>query len=289
MSITIRSSQIPVRDGEFHLLQAGPANGSPVLFLHGWPEDASAWSSIMRLAAAKYRCLAVDLPGIGGSRISPLRGETDYLAGLLREFVDTLGLKDLTLVGHDIGGMVTFAYLRRFDDLRAAVIMNTVIPGIAPWEQVLVNPYIWHFAFHSVPGLPEMLVRHEVRAYFDYFYNAIAANPNAITPSARQHYARSYADPAALSQGFEFYRAFRQDAKDNALHGPTISTPLLYLRGSAEGGDIADYAAGLASAGIQAVHTVLLEGAGHFAPEEAPENVWAVVEAHIAASTGRTE
>jgi pimeloyl-ACP methyl ester carboxylesterase len=42
-----------------------------------------------------------------------------------------MGLVDVTLVGHDVGGMVTFAYLHRHRDLARAVIANPVVPGIA--------------------------------------------------------------------------------------------------------------------------------------------------------------
>lgn len=91
--------------------------------------------------------------------------------------------------------MVTFAYLKQFPELRRAVIMDTVIPGIPPWDTVLANPYIWHFAFHSIPALPEKLVQREVRAYFDFFYDAISANTDAISEEARNRYTASYTNP----------------------------------------------------------------------------------------------
>lgn len=42
------------------------------------------------------------------------------------------------------------------------------------------NPYIWHFVFHSLPELPELLVYGKQAAYFDYFYNEISKDPSAI-------------------------------------------------------------------------------------------------------------
>ena len=36
--------------------------------------------------------------------------------------------------------------------------MNTVVPGLGPWEDLLANPRVWHFALHQIPGLPETLV-----------------------------------------------------------------------------------------------------------------------------------
>jgi pimeloyl-ACP methyl ester carboxylesterase len=286
MPFTLRESHVSAAGAELRVLQAGPADGDPVLFLHGWPQDASAWIPVMEHAAEGHRCLAVDLPGIGGSSIPEARGDKAYLAGIIRELVQALQLTDLTLVGHDAGGMIVFSYLRAYPDLRAAVIMDTVVPGIPPWQRVLAHPAIWHFAFHAIPELPEILVAGHQRRYFDYFFDAISARPRAIPPSARDRYAASYRDPASLRQGFELYRALTADAGANAQSGGSSDTPTLYLRGSAEGGDLAVYRDGLVAAGLRSVRTALVDGAGHFAPEEAPAEVWAAISAHIAGAGG---
>lgn len=264
------------------MVESGPVSADPIVFLHGWPEDWSAWTRIIELVGDNYRCIALDLPGVGGSRLVAPRGDKFYLAGLIRELIAALDLKNVTLVGHDVGGMVGFAYLKQFPTLRSAIIMDTAIPGIPPWESVLTNPYIWHFAFHSIPALPEKLAQNNVRAYFDYFYDAISADPGAIPESARSRYAASYAAPVALTQGFEFYRAFRTDEDDNNRSTDEICTPILYLRGSSEGGNLADYATGLRNAGLTNLNTGAIEGAGHFAPEEAPEQVWKAIISHLA-------
>ena len=81
------------------------------------------------------------------------------MAAVVHSLIETMGLKDLTLVGQDVGGMITYAYLRMFPNIRRSVIMDVVIPGITPWEQALTNPYLWHFAFHSIPRVPETLVQ----------------------------------------------------------------------------------------------------------------------------------
>jgi hypothetical protein len=52
--------------------------------------------------------------------------------------------------------------------------MDVVIPGIPPWENVVRNPSIWHFGFHAIHRLPEILVGGKELAYFDFFYEALA-------------------------------------------------------------------------------------------------------------------
>lgn len=285
MSTTFRHLQVPVSGGSIHAVASGPSDASPIVFLHGWPQDSSAWAEVMHAAGDEHHCIALDLPGIGGSSLSVPRGDKAYLAGLIHELIVALDLRDVTLVGHDAGGMIVYSYLRLFDDLRAAAILDTVIPGVPPWESVLANPYIWHFAFHSIPDLPEALVHGRQRPYFDYFYDAISANPSAITDEARERYAASYSEQSALTQGFELYRSLRADAEQNARSTGTISTPVLYLRGDREGGNIHDYADGFRGVGLDTLTTRIVEGSGHFAPEESPAEVWAAISSQLLRTT----
>lgn len=197
----------------------------------------------------------------------------------MRGLIKVMALQDVTLVGHDVGGIVTYAYCRMFQDLKLAVIMDVVIPGIDPWEQVLRNPNLWHFAFHSIPDLPERLVQGHQREYFDYFYDAISAEPSKITAEARAVYAQAYATDSALAAGFNWYRAFPRDAAANkeAESRAPMATPLLYLRGEKEGGKVEEYLDGFQAAGFAHLDHALVPNAGHFPQEEAPENTWRLI------------
>jgi len=110
---------------------------------------------------------------------------------------------------------------------------STVIPGIDPWDEVLRNPRIWHFAMHPIPARPERLVQGRQREYFDFFYDVLSPDPTRITAPARAAYAQAYAqDSAALSAGFNWYRTLAQDAIDNqeASRQAAVTTPVLYVR-----------------------------------------------------------
>jgi pimeloyl-ACP methyl ester carboxylesterase len=276
---TFRHRQVTVAGSSLHVVEAGDPEAAPFLFLHGWPESWHSWRQIMTVASGQVRAIAMDLPGVGESTGDPTDGSKRQLAAVVHDLVETMGLRNLTLVGQDVGGMVTYAYLRTFPDLMQSVIMDVVIPGIDPWEQVLANPYIWHFAFHSIPELPERLVQGHQAEYFDYFYDAISADPSKITAEARAVYAQAYATGGALTAGFNWYRTFPQDAAANkeANSQATMTTRLLYLRGEKEGGQIGDYLDGLRSAGMTHVDHALVPNAGHFTQEEAPEDTWRLI------------
>jgi pimeloyl-ACP methyl ester carboxylesterase len=271
-----RHTHVTVAGSSLHVVEAGDPEAIPFLFLHGWPESWQSWRQIMTMASRQVRAIAIDLPGIGESTGDPTDGSKHRLATALRGLIETMGLNNLTLVGQDVGGMVTYSYLRRFSDLTSAVIMDVVIPGIDPWEQVLRNPYLWHFAFHSLPELPERLVQGHQSEYFDYFYDAISADPSKITADARAVYAEAYATDSALTAGFNWDRTFPHDAAANKEPGNQlpVETRLLYLRGEKEGGQINDYLDGLRSSGIRHVEYALVPNAGHFTQEEAPEETW---------------
>jgi pimeloyl-ACP methyl ester carboxylesterase len=280
MSIELRHTHLNVGDGTLHVVEAGDPHGRPYLFLHGWPESWRTWSDVMTLAAPDARAIAIDLPGVGESTATAGRGVKRHVAVRVHELIQTLGLTDLTLVGHDAGGMVAYAYLRQYPQIARVVIMNTVIPGVEPWTEVLKNPYIWHFGLHTVPALPETLVQGHQAEYFDYFYDVLSVDPARISPASRAAHAAAYSSDAALTAGFDLYRAFAQDARDNTAFAKTapVDTPLLYLRGDGEGGDIATYARGFRDAGIQNLTTAVVTDAGHFAQEEVPAQVWELID-----------
>ncbi|WP_433473864.1 alpha/beta fold hydrolase [Spirillospora sp. CA-142024] len=282
MSTDLRHSKVTIGELALHVVESGPPEGRPFLFLHGWPESWRTWLDVMDAAGAgrpDARIIAIDLPGIGGSAGGAGGGSKLRLAETIHALVRHLDLTGVTLVGHDAGGMAAYSYLRRFDDAERVVIMNTVIPGVDPWNEVLRNPYIWHFGLHAVPDLPEALVQGRQAEYFDYFYDVLSADPSRISAASRAAHAAAYGSDAALTAGFDLYREFPQDALDNSAFAEAgaVDIPLLYVRGDREGGDIDAYARGFHDAGVKNLTTATVADAGHFAQEEQPAEVWRII------------
>jgi pimeloyl-ACP methyl ester carboxylesterase len=275
-----RHQQVTVGDADIHVVEAGDPGAPPFVFLHGWPESSRTWAQIMTLAAGSARAIAIDLPGVGESAGAATDGSKRQIAGVVDQFLSVMGLTGVTLVGHDIGGMVTYAYLRAYQGIDRAVIMDVPLPGVAPWEEFVRSPFLFHFALHAVPDLPERLVQGRQADYFGYFYDALSADPSKITADARHAHEAAYASDSALTASFSWYRAFPRDVEDSqrASAGPPVSTPLPYLRGERErGGDIAPYVQGLRDAGVTNVQGALVPGAGHFTQEEAPAEAWRLI------------
>jgi pimeloyl-ACP methyl ester carboxylesterase len=281
---TMDHRQIVVDGLDIHVAEAGAAERPPILFLHGWPESWMAFARIMESLSREWRVVAIDLPGIGQSASPAPSNDKRTLAKYVRGVILALNLRNVTLVGHDIGGQIVYAYLHAYaNDVRQAVIMSVAVPGVEPWPQVVRNPLIWHFAFHAIPDLPERLVQGHQADYFAYFYDAISARPRAVDARAREAYAAAYSRPEALRTGFEWYRAFKRDEQDNRrVQHETVRTPVLYLRGAAEQGlELERYVEGLRAGGLTAVEGQTIPDSGHFGPDEQPEAVVGLLRAFL--------
>ena len=277
----ITHTTIEVEKGRIHIAQSGLPSNPAILFLHGWPENWRSYEKVMELAGKTLFAVAIDLPGVGDSVFPGAPFLKVEIAKLVHQVVKKINLNDLTIVGHDVGGQVAFSYLHEYpSEIRAAIILDVVIPGLPPWEDVLRNPYLWHFAFHSIPKLPETMVTGKEKEYFEFFYNAISAHPERITPQAKDEYVRAYSNQDSLTTGFNWYRGFSEDSKYNKKlieQRKTIVTPVLYMRGERSGGNLEQYAAGFADAGLQNLKTKIVPDSGHFIAEEQPDYVWSSI------------
>jgi len=250
---------------------AGKPQNQALLLLHGWPHNRQVYAPVIDTLAADFFTIVPDLPGIGESIGSPQSAEKAELANIVLSAAEQLGATNIVIAGFDVGGMIAYAAAREYGArIRGAVVANTVIPGVEPWSKVISNPHIWHFAFHAVPSLPELLVTGHEREYFDFFTNFLAGRKEAVTSAYRSAFAAAYTRSDALTAGLDWYRAFDADAKTNARH-KRISTPILYLRGDADGRGIDDYVAGLRDMGAENVTSTVIKGSGEFLPLEAPD------------------
>jgi pimeloyl-ACP methyl ester carboxylesterase len=86
--------------------ESGPAEGPPVVLLHGFPDDVRAYDGVApALAAAGWRVLVPYLRGYGPTRFldsrTPRSGQQAALGGDLKDFLDALGIERASLAGYD--------------------------------------------------------------------------------------------------------------------------------------------------------------------------------------------
>src|ERR1700735_1860181 len=86
--------------------------GPVVILVHGFPEDWYEWHNILPRLSKKFTVIAVDLRGIGGSKATPAGYEAANMAEDIHQLIVHLKLRRVYIAGHDIGGMVAYAFLR---------------------------------------------------------------------------------------------------------------------------------------------------------------------------------
>jgi len=246
-----------------------------ILLIHGFPQTSYQFRHVIsEFAKAGYRVIAPDYRGAGQSS-KPQRGyhKTQMAEDLYILIKDHLKIqKKVHVVGHDIGGMIAFAYASRYPDDVASVIWGECpLPGTSFYEKVKGSPELFHFVFHQVPDLPEFLIAGKEREYLKHFFDKLLYNSLGITPADLDHYALAYSQPGAIRAGLEIYRAFEKDAEENrtwlAQHGK-LRVPSLLMMG--EKFMLAQAAKSMASEYHEAAGTVTIANAAHYVAEESP-------------------
>jgi pimeloyl-ACP methyl ester carboxylesterase len=124
---------VVLRGSRFHYTEAGAADASPVVLLHGVTGHARTWDAESAALAPRHRVLALDQRGHGDSDPPP---DTDYtipaLVGDLAAFVDTLGLSRVALVALSMGGRVAIQYAASHPARVRRLVVVDIGPDIAP-------------------------------------------------------------------------------------------------------------------------------------------------------------
>lgn len=220
-----------------HYVIAGEGERVLVL-LHGFPQTWWEWRHLLpRLVQAGFRVVIPDYRGAGDS----WKPEGGYDKKTMATDIHTLLRQHLQIQtpiimgGHDIGLMVAYSYAQNYrDEVLQLLVMDAPLPGTKIFDKLRTDPRVWHFAFHQVRDLPEMLVSGREQAYLQTFFNARIYNPAAISQEDLQTYVAAYQAPGAMRAGFELYRTFDQDSADNRqllqLHGK-LQIPVLAVGG----------------------------------------------------------
>jgi len=124
-------SKIMMKDGT-QIYYKDWGDGQAVVFSHGWPLSADSWESQMVfLASNGYRCIAHDRRGHGRSG-QPWNGnEMDTYADDLSELIESLDLKNATLIGFSAGGGEVARYIGRYGTKRVdKVALISAVPPL---------------------------------------------------------------------------------------------------------------------------------------------------------------
>ncbi len=116
----------------FRSMECGRPNGRPVLFLHGFLGSARDWTEIMRALGPTFRCLAVDLPGHGGTVRSG--SDNDYRMGNvargLDDYLTGRGIRSCSVVGYSLGGRLALYLAVKYPARFEKIVLESASPGL---------------------------------------------------------------------------------------------------------------------------------------------------------------
>ncbi|KAI5102478.1 bifunctional epoxide hydrolase 2 [Silurus meridionalis] len=179
----ITHGYVTIKPGvKIHFVEMG--DGPPVLLCHGFPESWFSWRyQIPALANAGFRAIAIDLKGFGDS--TALEDIEEYsLENILQElvtFLDKLGLAQVTLVGHDWGGVFAWNMALYYPErLRAVVSLNTplfpVDPNKNPMQTLKSIPVFEYQIYFQEPGVAEAELQKDLERTFKLLFSASYEN-----------------------------------------------------------------------------------------------------------------
>jgi pimeloyl-ACP methyl ester carboxylesterase len=287
MTFTHRTAS--VNGIQLHYVIGG--HGDPVVLLHGWPETWYEWHLVMPALAKNYTVIAPDLRGLGDSSKPPTGYDGKNVAEDIHQLVTQLGFKTIFLVGHDIGTQVAYSYTAAHPaEVKKLVVMELTIPGFAPAGRMP----LWWAIFHQTPDVPEALVQGKEMMYLSWFFHNLTFNPAAITQTDINEFVTHYSAPGGMRAGFEYYRAFPQDAIQNMNYSMAkLTMPVLALGG----GYIPTFGGNITMPTIvygmkilaQNVQGITVPNSGHYIPEEQPDFVIKALDNFFAANSTKTK
>jgi hypothetical protein len=170
--------------------------------------------------------------------------------------------------------MVAYAYAASYPDkVERLVVMDAPIPGIDPWNEILLNPGVWHFNFRGPDA--ERLVAGRERIYFDRIWNDFTGDPGKPDEATRSFFAATYAQPGGMRAGFAQFAAFSQDAKDNKVFEQTkLTIPVMAVGGEKSFGPMQAVIMRHVATNVQGE---VVAGSGHWLMEERPAYTVALI------------
>jgi pimeloyl-ACP methyl ester carboxylesterase len=266
-----------VNDINLHYQIGG--QGSPVVLVHGYAETGHMWRPVIADLTKTHTVIVPDLRGAGASEKPATGYDKKTLAQDIHALVQSLGFETATVVGHDIGMMVAYAYAAQYpDETDRVVLMDAFLPGIGNWKDMWLMHDLWHFHFYG--DVPLALVAGRERTYLDHFWNDFAADPNhSVSEADRQIYTTAYAQPGGMRAGFEYFRNFERDAEDfQHLAQNKLTMPVRVISGEKSGGTFLIDQVKLVANDVQGE---VIPGSGHWLLEEAPERVIPVLTRYV--------
>ncbi len=288
-----------VETGESRIFVRWLGSGPPVLLLHGFPQTHLMWRHVAPALARRFTVVCADLRGYGRSDCPASAADHAPYAkrAMARDMVvvmERLGFPRFAIAGHDRGGRVAYRLALDHPDRVDRLAVLDVLPTETVWARADARFALafWPWALLAQPEpLPERMLAAAPDAVVDDALGGWGSPATTCPPEVRAAYVEALRDQAHVHAICEEYRAAatidRTHDRADREGGRRIVCPLLALwsaRGALETWYVEESGPlGLWKAWSDDVTGWALD-AGHFFPEEAPEETADALSRFFAAS-----
>lgn len=224
----LRQGRVEVLGSALAYVRGGA--GPTLLFLHGNPTSSFLWRGVLACLTDAADCVAVDLIGMGRSGKPDLDyGFADH-ARYLEAFADQLGLRDITVVGHDWGAVLGLDLLRRRPDVVAGIaVCEGHLRPFADWRD-MDSGSADLFSRLREPGTGERLVLEE-----NFFVEQVlpAGMNRVLSPEERAVYREPFPGPDDRKPVLAWARQIPVAGDPPDVHEIVVANQTTLLRGPA--------------------------------------------------------
>lgn len=271
--------RISARGLTFEVHAGGPADGEPVLLLHGFPQHSAEWELVLpALYDAGLRGYALDQRGYSPDA-RPAAVEAYRMAECVadaRAVLDALDVESAHVVGHDWGALVAWNLAARHTD-RVRTLTAVSVPHPLAMVEAMAND-----ADQRARSAYIGLFRESGRAEQHLLADDAAALRGLLAGVGEERverYVRPMREPGALTAALNWYRMLGADDPPGPVRVPTT---FVWSDGDVAIGERAARACAAHVAGDY--RFVILEGVTHWIPEEAPDALAQAVLARVRGS-----
>jgi pimeloyl-ACP methyl ester carboxylesterase len=227
---------VEARGVRFHVAEAGPMAGDPVLLLHGFPQHWYAWRHVIPPLSDSYHLLCPDLRGFGWSDAPEHGYDTENRVADLLRLMDMMKLDRVRLIAHDWGARTGFlACLRAPERFTHHLALNM----IHPWPNLPRSlPHAWRYGYTAlleVPGLGRWILANRPQ-FTRWLLRRGVAGPSVWRAADLEEFVASIREPARAGAGAALHRQYAaHDILPTLLgryHGQRLTVPTLLMSGA---------------------------------------------------------
>ncbi|PSL25817.1 alpha/beta fold hydrolase [Chitinophaga ginsengisoli] len=269
-------------------VEAGPADGEPVILLHGWPYDIYSYKEVSDILAAKgFRVLIPYLRGYGTTRFlsaaTPRNGQQSVVAVDIIAFMDALKIKKAVVGGFDWGARTADIMAALWPErVKGLVSVSGYLIGSQQANKAPLPPkaeLLWWYQFYFATERGRAGYAANTRDFNKLIWQ-LASPTWHFSDSTYNQSATAFDNPDHVQIVIDNYRwrlgLTKGEAKYDELEkklatGPAITIPSVTLEGDANGAPHPDPAAYAAKFKGKYAHHTITGGIGHNLPQEAPQ------------------